>query len=1817
MAKYVRIVSVLLFCTFITTNMIAQTLQPGSQVIDSKGTYRFLPQTGTGEQRMTFRDGGSLSFDPSAMSTAKVTSSALTAARAFSRTTQGSSSSTGFAISMKRRGYSPDVYPTSTSCAPFSAKGAVYDFGPEGLEFSSPATLTLPYSTDSEDSCVNVYYYNPSRKTWEIIQTLSRDTVNKTITVEITHFSSYVAGVESLRMDEGGSLDGGNHLGVSVDPYFGTLNIATKEFSIPTRGIPLELTARFNSDYLYTKYISTYTGSENTAGRCLVQAPHLEYAPPQTTTASGWSYELPSCVFGSQKMQLVMPNGRKYDLSSALTKWWWQGVGATFDFGVYYMAKPSSTMLQLLIPEIHCSLVATIEVTKLFWTAVKTVTLYYDDGRHLVFNPTYGYVDYVYDASSRNKLTFSYSCASPKIIQSITHSDGRSVKFYIYSDASYKYLVYVLSTSSNMTVLNADDVFLARRVFDSNGRLVFSDTLQNVSGITPISSGWGGLTAANQSSYFTVLSRTSYTYSLSSTVTGDYIAIAEPGNGYRKFVFGTSFSQMVSRYHTAVTKTIHGGNGGETDSIIIDTYGNCYQNKPKVSQEYTMVDANASNYSKNTYTYASSHGETAYSASSQEYNSYEGASAYPAIWNTCPLSSSILTSRSMNGVAENLTKCDYSYSHTSNYDYVGIDSEATYSYPAGSSAPDYYSGIRRTYTSAIRGSYYPKIESFYFKDSSTARWTQTYDYDSYGRQIRMQDSRSGSSFHICYAYGRSTSFYLFAPYDSPLTSDIWTAYGTIAGTASQASAVSYLVTYFKYDSVLNPIETLVKDSRSQSAKDLATYYSYDPITNNLTRITYPEGNSVFLDLGGATFSSAYEVTERNTLDTTASSSIWGARHQTDYYTVNMLGKVTSKKSVVYTDYAENAPLSTTLYPIVTRSVTYDNMGRAKSISITPVSPSGSTVLLLSRVYDDANRTVTTTDAKGFITVRTYDAFFRLIDEKNYKPDTDSETASYTGTGKTLISETAKTYDIAYPKNVLTETVFGDTTGTTYYRTIYTYDSLGRLLTVSRGNAATTALLSSTIYDDNTNTVTALSYQNISAYAKTVSVSDWLGRITSTTQYDGTIGAWTAHTTAFTYDYLGNMLTKVLPNGETYVFGYTLSGLLESIVYPDGRGTEALTYDGNGSLLTRTDVGGNHITYTYNSANLEDTRTATATGKSPIAVATTYSQWGPATITQSMGGAADMSIIYGYNCLGLTTGETRTINLSGTSLSASIGHAYDNAGNLMSLSVSGFADAFATPYTKTITYSTPFLGSTLVGSSSQRKTDVKTSTGTILGQVATLFSGAFDQVYYGVSGATTQYANYDFLMRPQTIDNPGISHDQTYTYDYKGNVLTWNGRAYTYDGLDQLATDNGTTTYVHDLIGNTTSAGSNGYSYDPLGTTTTDTMRLVGSSGTVTSTFTNDNLGNLLSATGRYSGLTYDAFNRLIEIKDTARVNGSIMTDAYAYDPFGLRYKKAETLADGSTETTYYLYEGNSILYEETWTSGAMSKANFNIYLGGQNIGRYQYSNGVESLQYFYNDHLGSRRTVTDSFGQVMASIAYSTWGIPTVTNVAAGYDGSDDISYTGKELDATGLYYFNARYYDPQIGRFITEDPARDGLNWYVYCRNNPISFVDVDGRQAIEFPLSLPFELEFSIPTDVFPLAYPSTMSAEGSSDQTPGPQRIDWMDPPSGPSGLGPEWKETTSADNKSGNRDFYNKETGESVRWDTGEKRGQGGHWHRYNPNETGKKDAYLDAKGRPCADGSKPSHIYPKTFIQKVIDGINGILSPSSTPSTSTGTPYQII
>ena len=73
--------------------------------------------------------------------------------------------------------------------------------------------------------------------------------------------------------------------------------------------------------------------------------------------------------------------------------------------------------------------------------------------------------------------------------------------------------------------------------------------------------------------------------------------------------------------------------------------------------------------------------------------------------------------------------------------------------------------------------------------------------------------------------------------------------------------------------------------------------------------------------------------------------------------------------------------------------------------------------------------------------------------------------------------------------------------------------------------------------------------------------------------------------------------------------------------------------------------------------------------------------------------------------------------------------------------------------------------------------------------------------------------------------------------------------------------------------------------------------------------------------------------------------------------------------------------------------------------------------------------------------------------------VRSGQLGSSSQKYVGSlghESDAnTGLIYMRARYMDPVLGRFLSEDPSRDGANWFVYCGGNPVNMIDRIGRYA------------------------------------------------------------------------------------------------------------------------------------------------------------------
>ncbi|MGJ0625572.1 cytotoxic necrotizing factor Rho-activating domain-containing protein [Xenorhabdus bovienii] len=116
------------------------------------------------------------------------------------------------------------------------------------------------------------------------------------------------------------------------------------------------------------------------------------------------------------------------------------------------------------------------------------------------------------------------------------------------------------------------------------------------------------------------------------------------------------------------------------------------------------------------------------------------------------------------------------------------------------------------------------------------------------------------------------------------------------------------------------------------------------------------------------------------------------------------------------------------------------------------------------------------------------------------------------------------------------------------------------------------------------------------------------------------------------------------------------------------------------------------------------------------------------------------------------------------------------------------------------------------------------------------------------------------------------------------------------------------------------------------------------------------------------------------------------------------------------------------------------------------------------LRYSYDNLLGSSQLELDGTGQIITEEEYYPYG---GTSVWATRNQTEThyktIRYSGKERDATGLYYYGFRYYQPWVGRWLSADPAGtiDGLNLYRMVRNNPISLQDSDGRAPDEDLLS------------------------------------------------------------------------------------------------------------------------------------------------------------
>ena len=568
---------------------------------------------------------------------------------------------------------------------------------------------------------------------------------------------------------------------------------------------------------------------------------------------------------------------------------------------------------------------------------------------------------------------------------------------------------------------------------------------------------------------------------------------------------------------------------------------------------------------------------------------------------------------------------------------------------------------------------------------------------------------------------------------------------------------------------------------------------------------------------------------------------------------------------------------------------------------------------------------------------------------------------------------------------------------------YSYDPMGRVIRVTNPD----------------NTFVTRSYTlgttaSIDAnFHKREEDRDAYGRLAKVREYTGTSPNFSLYaTTTYQYDTLGNLVQVTDAAGNITSIGYNPLSRKTSMTDPD-MGYWTYQYDANGNLTSQTDARNNTITFSYDALN-RLTNKQYPTGPD---VTYTYDELFSSNSKGRLTTVSDASgtTKFYYDKLGRVTSTVK--NVDGVDYTTD--STYDALGRTTGIT-------YPDPSRETVSYTYD------TGGNLQNVVGYATySNYNALGQAG--------GVTYG-NGATTVYQYHPLNNRLFSITTNSLGQGRqnlSYSYDNMGNIQTITDlldttrtQSFQYDGLNRIAqaqsTAYGTLTYNFDAIGNITYNSQVGsYTYPPPGYARPHAVTQAGANS-----YSYDPNGNMTGKNG--SVLTHDYENRL----STVVTGGS--TTTFVYDFAGGRVKKTS-----ASITTLYIDK----LYE--CTSGVCTK---HIFAGGNRI----VSKKPSGTYYYHTDHLRSSSVVTDASGYKVEEIYYYPFGQTRLDS------GSVNLhhKYTGQEEDAeTGLYYYNARYYDPAIGRFVSADtmvpdPTNpQALNRYSYVLNNPLIFTDPTGH--------------------------------------------------------------------------------------------------------------------------------------------------------------------
>jgi len=668
----------------------------------------------------------------------------------------------------------------------------------------------------------------------------------------------------------------------------------------------------------------------------------------------------------------------------------------------------------------------------------------------------------------------------------------------------------------------------------------------------------------------------------------------------------------------------------------------------------------------------------------------------------------------------------------------------------------------------------------------------------------------------------------------------------------------------------------------------------------------------------------------------------------------------------------------------------------------------------------SSNTVTITDPRGYVRKLSFGPTGSIMSDTHAVGQPEEQTTTYTYYSDNLIQ--SKT----------------DALGRT---TTYDYDANGNLTTMTRlagtANAVTTSYayeprfnqlssvtdplghITSFSYDPfgNLTTITdPLNHQTTISYddsGRMIASSDALGNTTHFAYSGADLSTVTdpiGNISASFSDSAGRLISRVDPIGNVSQIQYNNLSLVSQATDPQGNNT-SFTYDANGNLLTLTDALSHTISYGYDTMNRKVNHTDALNRSESF----TYDLNGNLVSTIDRKGQVTVFSYDGLDQL-KQIGYGATFGGGSPTYQSTISYTFD-AGNRITQSVDSIAGTITDSYDglDRLTGETTSQGTVSYGyDAASRRTSFQVTGQTALGYA---YDNA-NRLIQIAQGSSVWAFGYDIANRRTSLTLPGGSGvTVSYGYDNDSRITSI---MYQYGSITL-----GNLTYGYDQDSRSAQVGGSfartGLPGSVSSTTFDAANELANWNGISISYSAN---GNMLSDGS--NAFTWDARNHI------STINGISLQ----YDAFGRR-----------TENLF----GTSLLYDRANAVQELSGSTVtaNSIMGGMD----EVFNRSDSSGTFtpLRDALGSTIALVDNSGNIHIAYSYDPFG-------NTSFSGSTDTNpsqYTGRENEQNGLYYYRARYYSPELGRFISEDPlgfAGSGLNYYSYLFDSPMNSVDPTG---------------------------------------------------------------------------------------------------------------------------------------------------------------------